>query len=92
MFGPKPPPPCPRCKGETCERSQLDPRPGDSPLLPRRKFFWDCGACPASWEACGICGHGALVEQPAWDDPDVRTVTCKGGCGWTSSWRPKRTA
>jgi len=90
MFGPKPPPPCPRCKGATIERSVPAPWPGDSPLMPRRKFTWDCEACRVSWENCGICGHGALLRQPAWNDAELCTVSCKGGCGWSCAWRPTR--
>jgi len=81
------PPACPRCKGTTTERSVPDPRPGDPPFMSRKKCWFDCADCSKSWECCGICHHGALVEGTLWGEPDVRRIECKGGCGWAVAWR-----
>jgi hypothetical protein len=78
---------CPRCTGLTTEHAVLDPLKNDPPFGQRKKFWWDCAACPASWENCGICMNGALVPGTLFGEPDVRTITCKGGCGFRCAWR-----
>ena len=79
---------CPRCTGPTTGRDVLDPLPNDPPFGQRKKYWWDCALCPATWENCGICMQGALVPDTLWGEPDIRTITCKGGCGFRCAWRP----
>lgn len=83
------PPPCPTCKGATQERAERNPQPTDPPFWTRLKFWFDCIPCATSWECCGICRRGTLVEGALWGEPDIQQVTCKGGCGWAVAWRPK---
>ena len=53
------------------------------------KFWFDCAHCGESWECCGICHRGALVESTLWGEPDAKRIECKGGCGWGVAWRPR---
>jgi hypothetical protein len=85
------PPSCPVCQGPTVERARPDPEPGGPSFWVRKKFWFDCAACGRSWEGCGICHRGALVEGRLWGDPDLRTLRCRGGCGWAVAWREKQT-
>jgi len=82
------PPACPACKGPTRERSVPDPRPGDPPFVGRMKFWFDCAACAKSWECCGICHRGALVEGALWGEPDLKRTECIG-CGWAVAGKEK---
>jgi hypothetical protein len=92
MLATPKPPACPLCKGPTAARAVPDPAPGDPPFMCRRKVWFDCAHCARSWECCGICHRGALVEGTLWGDPDVKKLECKGGCGWGVAWRDKQLA
>jgi hypothetical protein len=81
------PPPCPLCKGPTTERAEPDPETGGPSFWCRKKFCFDCAHCAQSWECCGICHRGALVEGTLCGDVDIRKIECKGGCGWAVAWR-----
>jgi len=87
MLATPQPPPCPICQGPTADRAVPDPAPGDPPFAIRKKFWLDCAVCARSWECCGICHRGALVEGVLWDEPDVKKVECKCGCGWGVAWK-----
>jgi len=86
MLATPPPPACPACEGPTTARAVADQALGDPPFSGRKKFWFDCAACVKSWKCCGICHREALVEGVLWGKPDVRNISCKGGCGWGVAW------